>query len=111
MEGEPGLISVPLVWSGPEDLPIFFVNAFVSQFDQQSFETFVVTLGQITPPAIIGSTEEERREQAEQITFVPIKPIIRFSLDRIRMRELIATLQANLDQLEHATTMKPGDPR
>lgn len=110
MEGHPDSITVPIIWSGPEDVPILFTNAFVSQFDQ-TLDSFILTFGQMTPPALAGATPEELREQAEHITFVSVKPIVRLSLTPTRLREVIASLQANLDQLERVTTMQPGDPR
>jgi hypothetical protein len=110
VEGSPDSFAVPIVWAGPEDVPILFANAFVSQFDQ-TLDSFILTFGQMTPPALIGATPEELREQAEQITFIPVKPIVRLSLTPTRLREVIASLQANLDQLERASTMQPGDPR
>ncbi len=33
-------------------------------------------IGQLTPPAITGVTQEEREEQARNVAFVPIKPIV-----------------------------------
>jgi hypothetical protein len=110
VEGSPDSIAVPIIWSGPEDVPILFTNAFVSQFDQ-TLDAFILTFGQMTPPALVGATEEELRRQAEQITFISVKPIVRLSLTPTRLREVIASLQANLEQLEHVSTMQPGDPR
>ena len=104
-------VSVPVVWLGAEDVPILYVNAFVSQFDVQTLDSLIVTIGQLTPPAIMGMTDDERREQAEQIAYVPIKPVVRLGLTPARARELIATLEANLDHLEQARNMRPGDPR
>jgi hypothetical protein len=108
---EPEGVAVPIVWAGVEDVPILYVNSFVSQFDSQTFDSFVVTVGQLTQPALTGATPEDLAEQAEQISFVAVKPVVRLGLTTARMRELIATLQANLDQLEHANRMRPGDPR
>ena len=45
------------------------------------------------------------------MAFVPIKPIVRLALTPARARELAATLNANLDQLEEANKLHPGDPR
>lgn len=104
-------VAVPVVWLGPEDVPILYVNAFVSQFDQQTLDSLILTVGQLTPPAIVGATSDERREQLEQVAYVPIKPVVRLGLTPARAKELIATLQANLDQLEQARNMRPGDPR
>jgi hypothetical protein len=106
-----GGIEVPLVWLGPEDVPILHVNAMVSQFDPTTLDSLILTFGQVTPPAIVGATDDERREQLEQVAYVPVKPISRLSLTVARARELVATLEANLDQLEQARTMRPEDPR
>jgi predicted GNAT superfamily acetyltransferase len=107
---EPEGVEVPIAWMGPEDVPILFANAFVAQFDQ-TLDAFILTIGQMTPPALIGASPEELRAQAEQITFVPVKPVARFALSPGRMRELVAVLHANLDQQERAATMRPKDPR
>jgi hypothetical protein len=112
MEGDdPTSVEVPVAWIGPEDVPIHTANAFVSQFDSQTLDLLILTVGQLTPPAIQGTTVEERKEQAENVAFVPIKPIVRLGLTPARAREVIATLQANLDQLEDALKLRPRDPR
>jgi hypothetical protein len=106
-------IQIPVVWLGPEDVPIMLANAFISQFDPQTFDSLTLTVGQMTPPAIQGLTDEDRRQQIEQIAYVPIKPVVRLGLTPARALELIATLQSNLDQLEHArrVTGIAEDPR
>ena len=112
MEGhEQEGVAVPIVWSGPEDVPILVANAFVCQFDSETLDAFILTVGQLTPPALVGANPEEIRRQAEQISYVPVKPVARFGLSVGKMRELIAILAGNLEQLEAATTMRPGDPR
>lgn len=103
-------IAVPVVWSGPEDVPILYINAVVSQFEQ-SLDAFIITLGQMTPPALVGANPDELREQAEQLAFVHVKPVARLAFTVDKLREVVAIMQTNLDQLERATTMRPGDPR
>ncbi len=107
----PGAVQLPVVWLGPEDVPMLHANAFVCQFDGQTMDSMLLTVGQLTAPAIAGATEEERREQVEQIAYVPIKPIARLAFTPARARELIATLEANLDQLDQATKLRKVDPR
>ena len=112
MEGnEPEGVAVPVAWIGPEEVPIYHANAFVCQYDPQTLDHLILTVGQLTPPAIMGATPEEREEQARSVGFVPIKPISRLGLTPARARELIATLQANLDQLDEAFKLRPRDPR
>ena len=110
MEGSPDQIAVPIVWMSPEDVPILFANAFVCQFDQ-TLDSHLITIGQITPPALIRATREELRAQAEQVQFVPVKPVARLAVSPARLQELLAILHANVDQLDRVTTMRPGDPR
>jgi hypothetical protein len=107
---QPEGVEVPLAWLGPEDVPILYANAIVAQFEQ-SLDAFILTIGQMTPPALVGRTPDEIREQLEQLTFVPVKPVARFALSLSKMREVVATLQANLDQYERVATMRPSDPR
>ena len=107
----PDEIAVPIAWLGVEETPIFYANAFVSQFDPQTLDSLIVTVGQLTPPVIAAASQEEREEQARAVSYVPVKPIVRLGLTTARARELIATLQANLDQLEEAHKLRPFDPR
>jgi hypothetical protein len=97
------------VWTGAESHPILFANAFVVQFDNDLGAHFL-TIGQVTPPALVG-TPDEIKQQAERIDFIPIETIARVALTPQRMQELIAFLQANVDQRERAATLRPGDPR
>lgn len=111
MDEESGTVEVPIAWLGPEDVPMLYANAFVCQFDPQSLDSLILTVGQLTPPAISAPTPQERQQQAEALTFVPVKPVVRLGMTIARARELAATLQANLDQLEHAIKVRGGDPR
>ena len=106
---QPEGIPVPLVWAGLEDVPIIYSNSFICQFDQD-LQTFIVSFGQTTPPILIG-TPDEIEQQAREIEFVQVKPVFRLALSQSRLQELVSVLGANLDQLEHVRTMRPGDPR
>jgi hypothetical protein len=108
-EQDPEQIAVPVVWVGVEETPILFSNQAICQFDQD-LETFILTFGQLTPPAIIG-TPEEMREQAEQISFVQVRVAARLSMSPAKLAEVHAAIGANLDQLEKARNIRPGDPR
>jgi hypothetical protein len=103
------IFKAPGVWTGAEDAPVLFANAFVVQFDTD-LEAHILTVGQVTPPALIG-TPEEVREQAERIDFIEIQTIARIAFTPSRMMELIGALQANVDQRERTATLRPGDPR
>jgi hypothetical protein len=106
---DPDRIQLSVVWTGADELPILFANAFVTQFDVD-LQAHILTIGQLTPPAFIG-TPEEIEEQAGQLDFVTVKAVARVAFTPARMEELISALQANADQKERAATLRPGDPR
>lgn len=97
MDEIPAGFELPLSWIGAEELPIYLVNQILCQFNQ---DEFILSLGQMTPPAIIAQTPEERLEQARQIAYVPVKPLVKLAFTRSRLVELIATLQANVAQYD-----------
>ncbi len=105
-EEPPARIEIPVVWVGADEVPVFFANQFVAQVDRG--EVFL-TIGQLVPPAIIGSGEEAR-EQAERIQYVPVKPVARIALTPTRLLELIEVLQ--ITKANHETQSEIfGDPR
>jgi hypothetical protein len=107
MTEEPDSIQVPIVWIGAEELPVLFANQFVAQVEHG--EVFL-TVGQMTPPVILGATEEERRAQAENVQYVPIKPVARLGMTPAKLRDLISVLQITLDNHEKQEE-RFGDPR
>ena len=106
MADEPEGVQVPVVWVGPEELPVLYVNSFVAQVDKE--EVFLLA-GQLVPPAVVG-TEEQRREQANNISFAPIRPVARLAMNPARLRELISILEITLTNYEHQKGQF-GDPR
>jgi hypothetical protein len=87
--GQPERIELPIVWVGVEDAQILFVNQFLGQIEQQEI---VLTLGQITPPVLLGSPEQ-LTQQVERLSFVPVRTVARFGMTRARLEELIGVLQ------------------
>ncbi len=92
MNQEEDAITLPVTYLGVEDVPILFANQFVIQHEKNEF---VLTVGQLQPPILLGSPEE-RKEQAKRLTYVPIRVVGRFGLTRQRLAELIEVLQSNL---------------
>jgi hypothetical protein len=86
-------ISVPLVYVGGEEVPILYANQFVSQFQG---DEFILTVGQVSPPILLGEVDEQR-EQAERLSYIPVKVVTRLALTRQRLEELLALLKSNLD--------------
>jgi cytochrome oxidase assembly protein ShyY1 len=85
-------IRLPIVYIGTEDVPVALANQFVIQHQQNEF---ILTVGQIAPPILLG-TDEERREQAKNVAYVPVKVVGRFTFTRQRLAELINVLQTHL---------------
>jgi hypothetical protein len=84
---------VPIVWVGTDELPVYFLNQFIGQAERNEI---YLTLGQVVPPALIGSTEE-RTEQLETIDYVTVRPIVRLGFTPQRLQELIEVLQQTLE--------------
>lgn len=85
---------VPVVWVGLDEAPILLANQFVMQGDN---DEFVLTIGQLAPPVLLGSLDD-RRQQAEAIAYVGVKPLARVSLTSERLRELIEVLTTHRDK-------------
>ncbi|MEA2332004.1 MAG: hypothetical protein QOH58_2142 [Thermoleophilaceae bacterium] len=90
---------LPLTWVEFDEVPILFANHFLVQ---QQPDEFVVTLGQVTGPPLIG-TPEQINQQLGQLTEVPINTLARVGLTRHRVSELISILQAAVE--DHDRTL------
>jgi hypothetical protein len=93
-------IQVPVAWVGAEEAPTHTVNQFVCQFSGP--EEFILTLGHLEPPTLLGSPEE-RLEQARQLSYVPVRVVSRVGLTRSRVEELITVLQEILANFDKST--------
>ena len=91
---DPEFLSVPLVYVGIEDVPILYANQFIIQHQQ---DEFIISVGQLSPPVLLGD-ESEQREQAERLSYVPVKVVARLALTRQRLTELITVLQGKRDE-------------
>jgi hypothetical protein len=103
---EPQRVEVPVVWVGADEVPVYFANQFVAQVDRG--ECFL-TIGQMLPPVLVG-TLDERREQAENLQYVTIRPVARIAFTPDRLRELISILELTAQNYEQQSEIF-GDPR
>jgi hypothetical protein len=87
-------IGASLEWIDFDEVPIVFANHFLVQHQP---DEFVVSLGQVTGPPLVG-TPEQIREQARGVSHVPIHAIARVGLTRQRLVELIGILRAELEE-------------
>jgi hypothetical protein len=90
---EPETVQLPLLLEGADQVPILHSNVFLSQEHQNEF---FVTFGQVSPPILLG-TPEQQRKQAQELSYVSAKVIFRLALSRARLKELIDVLQKQLD--------------
>lgn len=97
---------VPLAWVGYDETPIIYANQFLIQFQPEG--SFVIGVGQSTPPALIG-TPEQIEQQAMGIEFVAVRPLTKVAITEDKMRELVAALEANLRNFEKFK--QSSDPR
>ncbi len=101
----PNRIELPLSWVCLDEHPVLLANQFLIQMGGR--EEFVLSLGQLVPPPLVG-TPDEQAEQASEISFVPVRPLARVNLTRTRLVELIQILQIQLER--HDTAMRGMDP-
>lgn len=87
---------VPLAWENVENVPVFFSNQYVCQYNQ---DEFILTFGQMVPPMLLGDLEN-RAEQLRRLEYVPVKPLTRVALTYSRLVELIQVLEINREQYE-----------
>lgn len=85
-DSEPGLVQLPVVWAGVEDLPVEMVNAHLIQLDQDS-QAVYLTVGIVVAPPVVG-TPEEQHKQLRHHPFVPVRPVARLAMTRARFEEL-----------------------
>lgn len=102
----PQQVEIPLSWVGYDESPIMYANQFMIQFQPE--DGFVMGIGQATGPAIIG-TPEQVAEQVAEIEFVPVRTLTRVAFTEKKLRELVAALEANLQNFEQARAQ--SDPR
>ena len=91
-------ITLPLVYIGAEEVPTLYANQFVIQYDRGDF---ILLMGQVSPPILLGS-DEEQRAQAKQVGYVPVKVVGRYAMSRDRVAELVQLLATSLNRVDAA---------
>jgi hypothetical protein len=97
--------SVPLLWVDLETTPVLFANQLLVQHHGSEF---IISVGQVTPPALIG-TDEERRQALAALEFVPVRTVARVGLTAQRMTEFVRVMQENLSTYEQAKGLDERD--
>ena len=73
-------VSVPISWIGVDESEVAAANRFVMTHNPET-EELILIFGHVAPPILLG-TEEERLRQAEELAFVPVRTLGRFSMTR-----------------------------
>ena len=89
-------LPIPVIYIGTEDVPILFGNQFVIQYQAGDH---ILTVGQFAPPILLGDVEA-KREQARELTFVPVRVVARIGFSAARLKELVSLLQGHLARFE-----------
>lgn len=87
-DDRPESLQPRLEWHPADEIPFLFVNQLIAQVNQG--EVFL-TFGQVSPPVILGTPEEQRRQLSE-LESVPVRPIARLSMTPERLEEIIGVL-------------------
>lgn len=98
---------IPLVWENVEGVPVLFANQFIIQHLQ---DEFVLTVGQMVPPPLLGN-EREREAQLRQLEGVPVRTLARIAFTRAGLTELVQALAGNreiYDQIRQARDEEMG---
>jgi hypothetical protein len=97
VEGPEQPVQISVVWPGVEDAPVMRSNAMLSQIGTgpSGPEEFVLTLGYIAPPVLLGTPEEQQASLAA-LGAVAAKTLCRISLSRARAQELVELLAGQI---------------
>jgi hypothetical protein len=88
---------IPLQREYPTDLQSNFVSNLVIQHQPHAF---ILSFFEVWPPPIVGETDEEKREQVEQIESVKATCVARLVVTPDKMKDFLDTMQENYEQYE-----------
>ena len=98
-------IRVPTLWVGESEISVVLANQF--NIAHQGVDEFILTIGQVTTPLLIGS-DEDKLEQAKNLSYVPIRVVGRITFSRDRLVELIQVLTTNLKRYDSTIKEREG---
>lgn len=100
-EIEQRAVAVPTLWIGESETTVVLGNQF--SIAHQGADEFILTVGQVATPLLTGS-DDEKLEQVQNLSYVPIQVVGRLSFSRDRLAELLGILTTNLERYD--ATMK-----
>lgn len=99
-------IQIPVLWEGFDDADIYFVNQMIVQLGPPGSEgEFLMTLGQLHPPVLIGG-EEANKAKLEALPYVTVKVVAKVGLPVSRARELRDLLTRMLETYDEVLSRK-----
>ncbi len=103
-------VNLRISWTDNDNLLFTWANQFIVQ--PAGANEILISLGQVHPPLVIGSAEEQQ-EQLRKLTTVDCKVVSRVSVSLESARQLLTVLQTTLDGLERIKTLasNPSEPR
>ena len=90
----PESLKLPLVWMDSDAPAVLYANQFALQ---RSGGDLFLAVGQLVPPLLLGS-QEEQRDQLKQLSFVPVRIVGRYLVTLGEMRELADLLKRHLER-------------
>lgn len=98
-------LTLSVIWPGVDELPVLRANMSLIQIGTDNAghaEDILLTIGHLSPPVLLG-TAEEQEMSARALGAVSARPLIRVSLSRERLQELINGLVQAADTHDKAT--------
>lgn len=99
--------SLPVRYVGADDVIVTHATHFVLQFDGSDF---LLTMGQVEPPIVIGE-EDEIKAQLGQIEYAPAKVLARVVLSVQRVRDLRDLMNRQLERIDKNLEDAHGNDR
>jgi hypothetical protein len=103
-------VPISLIWPEVEELPVLRANQFLGQISQGPTgtpEEFILTIGYVVPPVLLGTVDEQRATM-RALGAVSVKALSRVSMSRGRLGELIQILQSLAEAYDKATGTSPS---
>lgn len=97
---------VRLNWVFPPDLQTHFV---MNMTVQSQPDHFILSFFEVTPPPIIGETEEEKQAFMDGISSVDAKCVARVVVTPDKMKEFVEVLSQNYAQWKQLTFVISGN--
>jgi hypothetical protein len=105
LPAEPLQVQLRIDWSAADDVVALFANQVLIQSAGPGEEVYL-SFGQIAPPALIG-TPEEQHAQAQALGSIPVKVVARLTISREKLNEIFGALGTFLSQQVVAEHSEP----